>query len=113
MLWNGSAPRGQWTSRFCFSVWLLLIVLAACAPRALIGQAVSVTPTPTAVTIFPGQQNVPVSISLGQGSYTGPIAVTLTGVPSGITVAPLSLMAGALQVRDSMHIKLKLRLLPP
>lgn len=28
-------------------------------------------------------------------------------------LTPLSLMAGALQVRDSLHIKLKLRLLPP
>jgi hypothetical protein len=28
-------------------------------------------------------------------------------------LTPLSLMAGALQVRDSMHIKLKLRLVPP
>ena len=28
-------------------------------------------------------------------------------------LTPLSLMGGALQVRDSMHIKLKLRLLPP
>jgi len=53
-----------------------------------------VSAVPSSVTIFPGQQNVPIAVTLGASTYAGPITVTLTGLPSGITVAPLTLTAG-------------------
>jgi hypothetical protein len=46
---------------------------------------------PNAVTIYPGEQNVPVTVTVTGSTYTGPINVTLTGLPSGITVSPLTL----------------------
>ncbi len=49
---------------------------------------------PSALTIYPGQQNVPVTVTVSPSAYTGPIGVTLTGLPSGITVSPLTLTAG-------------------
>lgn len=59
------------------------------------GQASTVTAVPSSLTIYPGQQNVPVGITVGKSTYTGPITVTLTGLPSGITVTPLTLSNGA------------------
>ena len=58
------------------------------------GQTVSVSSTVSAITIFPGQQNVAVPVSV-TGNVPGPVAVTLTGLPSGISVAPLTLLPGA------------------
>jgi hypothetical protein len=46
---------------------------------------------PNAVTIHPGDQNIPVAVSIAGSTYTGPINVTLTGLPSGITVSALTL----------------------
>jgi len=59
------------------------------------GQAFSLTAAPSALTIYPGQQNVAVVITAKSGTYTGPVAVTLNGLPSGITVSPLSLSTGS------------------
>ncbi|HEY1902326.1 MAG TPA: Ig-like domain repeat protein [Terracidiphilus sp.] len=58
------------------------------------GQTFTVTVAPSSLTIYPGQQNVPVAITVGASSYAEPISVTLTGLPSGITVSPLTLTAG-------------------
>jgi len=71
---------------YAFGVFFLI--------SAAFGQTFTVTATPSSLTIYPGQQNVPVAISIGASSYEGPISVTLTGLPSGITVAPLVLAAG-------------------
>jgi 3D (Asp-Asp-Asp) domain-containing protein len=57
-------------------------------------QSFTLSANPTAVTIHPGDQNVPVIISVGSSTYTGPISVTLSGLPSGISAAPLTLAAG-------------------
>ncbi|HEX4020494.1 MAG TPA: CotH kinase family protein [Acidobacteriaceae bacterium] len=54
----------------------------------------SVHATPQSVTIHPGDQNVPITIKAGINTYTGPINITLAGLPSGITVSPLTLTAG-------------------
>jgi hypothetical protein len=50
--------------------------------------------TPNAVTIHPGDQNIPVMVSVAGSTYTGPINVTLTGLPSGISVSALTLTNG-------------------
>jgi hypothetical protein len=60
---------------------------------------------PQSLTIHPGDQNVPVTVTLGKSTYTGPFLVTLTGLPSGITVTALTLPAnssGTLQLSASL-----------
>lgn len=57
-------------------------------------QSFTVSATPTTLTIHPGDQNVPLNVSVGSSSYSGPIVVTLTGLPSGITVTPATVNAG-------------------
>jgi len=63
--------------------------------QASFGQTFTVTASPSQLTIYPGQQSVPVTVTVGSSTYTGPISITLTGLPSGITVSPLTLTAGA------------------
>jgi hypothetical protein len=65
-----------------------------CQAQTSYGQTFTVCAQPASLTIYPGQQNVPVAITVGASTYAGPITVTLTGLPSGITVAPLMLSAG-------------------
>jgi hypothetical protein len=50
--------------------------------------------TPQNLTIHPGDQQIPLTVTLGKGAYTGPVNITLTGLPSGITVSPLTLTQG-------------------
>lgn len=72
-------------------VVLSVLVLAVSTVWA---QSLTVT-APAALTIHPGDQKVPLAVSLGSSDYTGPISITLTGLPSGVTVTPLSLAAGS------------------
>ena len=65
-------------------------LLSACYGQTALSLAVA----PTSVTIHPGQQNLPVTVTVGSSIYTGPITVTLSGLPSGISVTPLVLGAG-------------------
>ncbi len=58
------------------------------------GQAFTVAAMPLALTIYPGQQNVPLTITASSQLYTGPIKIVLSGLPSGITASPLTLTAG-------------------
>ena len=58
------------------------------------GQSFTVSAVPSSLTIYPGQQNLPVAITLGASTYTGPVSITMTGLPSGITVTPLSSASG-------------------
>ncbi|MGD0578481.1 MAG: CotH kinase family protein [Bryobacteraceae bacterium] len=59
------------------------------------GQTFTVAAVPSSLTIYPGQQNVPVVVTASASTYTGPISVTLSGLPSGISVSPLTLTAGS------------------
>ena len=78
-------PAHHFVSRFLLSVFFLL------GPAASVwAQSLTV---PATVTIHPGDQNVPVPVSLGNSTYVGPIPITITGLPSGITVSPLTLTA--------------------
>jgi hypothetical protein len=61
---------------------------------ACFGQTFTVAAVPSALTIYPGQQNIPVTITVSGSASGGRIGVTLTGLPSGITVSPLTLTAG-------------------
>src|SRR5580658_2138686 len=54
-------------------------------------QTLSVTANPSSLTIYPGQQNLALNVSVNAGSYSGPIGVTMFGLPSGITFAPLTI----------------------
>ena len=75
-------------SLFCLAAFLFSATSVANA------QSVKLTVAPNAITIHPGDQNVPVTVSIGAGTYAGPVVVTLTGLPSGITAPPLTLTAG-------------------
>jgi hypothetical protein len=59
------------------------------------GQTFTVAVAPSSVTIYPGQQGVPVTVTVSDSSYPGMIDFTLTGLPSGIGVSPLRLSAGS------------------
>ena len=50
--------------------------------QASFGQTLTVAATPSSLTIYPGQQNVPIAVTVGSStSYAGPISVTLTACP--------------------------------
>ncbi|MFZ0663219.1 MAG: CotH kinase family protein, partial [Acidobacteriaceae bacterium] len=63
-------------------------------------QTFTVSASPSSLTIYPGEQNVPVAVTVNSGdndsdNYTGPVVVTMTGLPSGITVTPVTLTPGS------------------
>jgi CotH kinase protein/Bacterial Ig-like domain (group 3) len=57
-------------------------------------QTLAVAVNPPSVTIYPGQQNIPITITANSNLNVGPIGITLTGLPSGISARPLTLVAG-------------------
>src|SRR5271157_814035 len=59
------------------------------------GQTFSVAATPSSLTISPGQQGVPVTITSSGDTHAGPISVTVTGLPSGIVASPLTVAPGS------------------
>lgn len=69
---------------------LCLFLSSAC-----FAQTFTVSVSPTSLTIHPGDQNIPISVTVGSSSYSEPINITLTQLPSGITVTPLVLTAGS------------------
>ena len=78
----------------CALTRALCFVLFISSSAAIWAQSFTVSATPSALTIHPGDQNVPLQIAVGSSSYSGPINITLTNLPSGITVSPLTLTAG-------------------
>lgn len=79
----------------------LVICLILAAPFAF-GQTKSFTVTPStgSLAIYPGQQNIPISVTVNSGdndsdNYTGSVVVTMTGLPSGVTVTPVTLTPGS------------------
>jgi hypothetical protein len=82
-----------------YKLYALLMICFLGLASAGYSQTYTVTATPAAVTIYPGQQNVPVTVAVNSGDndsddFTGPVVVTMTGLPSGITVTPVTLTAG-------------------
>lgn len=80
-------------STFFFPSSILVTVLLSflIATPSGMAQSFTLSATPGTVTIHPRDQNVPVSVSVSNSSYTGPINVTLIGLPSGITASSLVL----------------------
>jgi hypothetical protein len=68
--------------------FLAFFLFAAMAGRA---QTFIVSASPSSLTVYPGQTNVPVTVGVASGTYTGPVTVTLSGLPSGITLSPAAL----------------------
>lgn len=84
--------KSSWTITVLqIAFWLTFLASLATAGQA---QSFTLSVAPNAVTIHPGDQNIPITVSVGSSTYTGPINVTLIGLPSGITVSPLTLTAG-------------------
>jgi len=54
----------------------------------------NITVSPQSLTIHPGDQSVPVTVTISNSPYAGPFSVALTGLPSGITVSSLTLPSG-------------------
>ena len=50
---------------------------------------------PSALTIHPGDASVPLTVTLGPGTANTAFSVVLTGLPSGVTTAPLTMMPGS------------------
>ena len=71
------------------------LVLISLLNMTALAQSFSISANPSSLTLHPGDVNVPVTIQIGSSSYSGPINVTLTGLPSGITVSPLALSTGS------------------
>lgn len=61
------------------------------------GQTFTVAASPSSLTIYPGQQNIAVPVTVGavSGGYSGPVVVTMTGLPSGVSATPLTLTPGS------------------
>jgi len=65
-------------------------------PNRSFAQSFTLIPTPSSVTIHPGDQNVPINVSVtGGNTYAGPVVISMAGLPSGITAAPLALTSGS------------------
>jgi hypothetical protein len=54
----------------------------------------ALTVSPSALTLYPGQQNVPVTITVSGSGTASPVGIRLTGLPSGISASPLTVTAG-------------------
>lgn len=72
---------------------MLCVIGLILAPVIGHAQSFTISANPASITIHPGDQNVPVNVSVsGGGSYTGPVGVTLQNLPSGISVSPAPLV---------------------
>jgi hypothetical protein len=72
----------------------ILAATASCTPDIIATETVSITASPPALTIYPGQQTS-VAITAASENYTGPVGVEITDLPSGITASPLTVDVGA------------------
>lgn len=83
----------------CFrrgGTWLLLGIstLFFAAGMQAAAQSVSMSASTSSLTIHPGDQKVPLTVTLGTSTYTGPVTMTVSGLPTGVTVSPINLTAG-------------------
>lgn len=70
-----------------------LLLSATFDSSTLFAQNASLTLSSSSLTIYPGQSNVSLGVTLSNVSYAGPMVVTLTGLPSGVTVTPVVMTA--------------------
>ena len=71
---------------------LLTVALVTLTPFRALAQSLSVSTSPTSLTIHPGDTNVPVTVTLGSSLYTGPVNIVVTGLPTGVTASPSPLV---------------------
>ncbi|CAB1276827.1 CotH kinase family protein [Candidatus Nitrosacidococcus tergens] len=57
-------------------------------------EAFSLNTPITQLTIHPGEQNVPIEISVADDGSNEPVVITMTNLPAGITVTPVTLNPG-------------------
>ncbi len=113
-MWKNKETKNRCCAHYCWCVGLVMAVLltfsTGCGtdpqPRATASQSpkphgallpppsLSIVAAPSQLTIYPGQQNVPVPVTVDAFLIPGPIVITITGLPSGMTVAPATLMGG-------------------
>jgi hypothetical protein len=85
------AAKSVFSQVFTFVLIAISFIVVSC------GSGINVPTigvTPLTLTIHPGDQQVPLTITLGKSSYSGPVNLTLAGLPSGITFSPLTLTQG-------------------
>jgi hypothetical protein len=84
MLFHCGSPRKR----------LVVCLLAASAISVVHSQTLTLAPAANSLTIYPGQQNVPITITASNSADAEPVDVRLTGLPSGITATGLTLTGG-------------------
>lgn len=67
------------------------LVLLVSVTGGAFAQSFTVSANPQALTVYPGQTNVPVTVGVASSTSTQPVNVTLSGLPTGITITPSSL----------------------
>jgi hypothetical protein len=77
-----------------FSVGILITTFIGIVGCSVAGTAPSTQTAPAALTIHPGDQNVPLAVGVSNGANLGPLSITVMGLPPGISVSPLTLSAG-------------------
>ena len=75
-------------------IGFVLLFLGLLATQGGWAQAPVLTASP-ALTIHPGDSSVPLTVTLGSGTPNTALSVILTGLPSGVTTAPLTLTPGS------------------
>src|SRR5277367_1824803 len=84
---------------------LITTLLFGAAGCSVAGTAPTTLTVPAALTIHPGDQNVPLAVSVSNGANVGPLTITVIGLPPGISVSPLTLsvgQSGTLQLSASL-----------
>jgi hypothetical protein len=71
--------------------FVLLAFCLALSASTCLGQGFTVAANPSSAIIYPGEQGVAVTVTVNAGAYTGPVTITMFGLPSGVTAAPLVL----------------------
>lgn len=77
-----------------FQRLLVLSIFVTCATGGW-AQSFTLSVTQKTVTIHPGDKNIPITVTVSSSTYTGPINIALIGLPSGISLSPLTLTAGS------------------
>ena len=94
------------TKKLSLCALLCVTSLLVSAP-ALHAQAFTVT-APASLTVYPGEGDVPLKVSVASSTYTGPVNITLSGMPSGISVSPAPLVltpgtTGTITIHVGLH----------
>jgi hypothetical protein len=84
------------STSFYRTIAVLILAVSGAAGCNSIASSPTIFVVPQSLTIHPGDQNVQVDVIATGSSFTGPINLTVEGLPSGITAEPVTLMPGRL-----------------